>query len=91
MDNEITQPLRIGDIAPVFDAVTTQGKIHFPVDYNGKWVILFSHPSDFTPVCTSEFLLRSNGQRIRRPELPAHRTFRRRFVQPHCLAAHHTG
>ncbi len=39
MDNEITQPLRIGDIAPVFDAVTTQGKIHFPVDYNGKWVI----------------------------------------------------
>ena len=56
MDNEITQPLRIGDIAPVFDAVTTQGKIHFPVDYNGKWVILFSHPSDFTPVCTSEFL-----------------------------------
>lgn len=56
MDNEITQPLRIGDIAPVFDTVTTQGKIHFPVDYNGKWVILFSHPSDFTPVCTSEFL-----------------------------------
>lgn len=56
MDNEITQPLRIGDIAPVFDALTTQGKVHFPVNFNGKWVILFSHPSDFTPVCTSEFV-----------------------------------
>lgn len=52
----ITPALRIGDQAPVFDAVTTQGKIHFPVDFNGKWIILFSHPSDFTPVCTSEFI-----------------------------------
>ncbi len=51
-----TPPLRIGDQAPVFDAVTTQGKIHFPVDFNGQWIILFSHPSDFTPVCTSEFI-----------------------------------
>ena len=42
--------------APVFDAVTTQGKIHFPLDFSGKWIILFSHPSDFTPVCTSEFV-----------------------------------
>ena len=56
MDNEITPSLRIGDMAPVFDADTTQGKIHFPMDFNGKWIILFSHPSDFTPVCTSEFL-----------------------------------
>ena len=53
MDNEITPSLRIGDMAPVFDADTTQGKIHFPMDFNGKWIILFSHPSDFTPVCTS--------------------------------------
>ena len=48
---------RIGDPAPVFDAVTTEGKIHFPLDFNGKWIILFSHPSDFTPVCTSEFVM----------------------------------
>lgn len=48
---------RIGDSAPTFEAETTQGKIHFPDDFNGKWVILFSHPSDFTPVCTSEFVL----------------------------------
>ena len=54
-DETIPMP-RIGDQAPVFDAVTTQGKIHFPLDFSGKWIILFSHPSDFTPVCTSEFV-----------------------------------
>ncbi|HEX6968035.1 MAG TPA: peroxiredoxin [Micromonosporaceae bacterium] len=47
---------RIGDPAPAFTAVTTQGTINFPQDYAGKWVILFSHPADFTPVCTSEFI-----------------------------------
>ena len=47
---------RIGEQAPAFKAITTQGEINFPVDYSGKWVILFSHPADFTPVCTSEFM-----------------------------------
>ncbi|MBD5389447.1 peroxiredoxin [bacterium] len=46
----------IGDPAPAFDATTTNGPVHFPTDYAGKWVILFSHPSDFTSVCTSEFM-----------------------------------
>lgn len=48
---------RIGDKVPEFKATTTQGSVLFPSDYSGKWVILFSHPSDFTPVCTSEFML----------------------------------
>lgn len=47
---------RIGDKAPEFKAITTQGDINFPKDYEGKWIILFSHPADFTPVCTSEFM-----------------------------------
>ena len=47
---------RIGDPAPSFTAVSTQGPVNFPADYLGKWVIFFSHPADFTPVCTSEFM-----------------------------------
>ncbi len=54
--NNIYQMPRIGEKAPSFKAVTTQGEIDFPNDFKGKWKILFSHPADFTPVCTSEFM-----------------------------------
>ena len=46
----------IGETAPGFTAVTTQGTVSFPEDFKGNWVILFSHPADFTPVCTTEFM-----------------------------------
>ena len=45
---------RIGDIAPDFEAITTHGKLRFSDFAKDKWVLLFSHPADFTPVCTTE-------------------------------------
>jgi len=46
----------IGEKASAFRAESTQGPINFPEDYKGKWVVFFSHPADFTPVCTTEFM-----------------------------------
>jgi peroxiredoxin (alkyl hydroperoxide reductase subunit C) len=59
--NEIRMPL-IGEEAPAFKAESTKGPINFPDDYFGKWKILFSHPADFTPVCSTELLELANDQ-----------------------------
>lgn len=55
MENEVLNVMpRIGDTAPDFEAVTTKGKIKFSEYAKDKWVVFFSHPADFTPVCTTE-------------------------------------
>ena len=55
MEKNEQQMPRLGEPVPAFEAMTTKGKISFPDDYKGKWVILFSHPADFTPICTTGY------------------------------------
>lgn len=55
MEEESSMPL-LGDDFPKVTVQTTHGKIDLPDDYKGKWFVLFSHPGDFTPVCTTEFI-----------------------------------
>lgn len=55
MQEKNSMPL-IGDKFPEITATTTKGEVKIPGDYEGKWFVLFSHPADFTPVCTTEFV-----------------------------------
>ncbi len=65
--NEVFSMPRIGDLAPDFEALTTKGKIKLSEFAKDKWIVLFSHPADFTPVCTTEM----SGFAIRKNEFEA--------------------
>ncbi len=70
MENELIQANvmpRIGDQAPDFEAMTTKGPIRFSEFAKDKWVLMFSHPADFTPVCTTEM----SGFALRKDEFEA--------------------
>lgn len=56
MNTETSSFPLIGDMFPSMTVVTTEGVKKLPEDYKGKWVVLFSHPADYTPVCTTEFV-----------------------------------
>ncbi len=53
---EITRMPLLGEKFPKVQVQTTHGQMTLPDDYQGKWFVLFSHPADFTPVCTTEFV-----------------------------------
>jgi peroxiredoxin (alkyl hydroperoxide reductase subunit C) len=54
-ENTFNMPL-LGDDFPEMTVQTTHGQMNLPGDFKGKWFVLFSHPADFTPVCTTEFV-----------------------------------
>ena len=54
-ETKINMPL-LGDAFPELTVQTTHGAMNIPQDLKGKWFVLFSHPADFTPVCTTEFV-----------------------------------
>ncbi len=54
-EKKINMPL-LGDNFPELKVQTTHGPMNIPGDFKGKWFVLFSHPADFTPVCTTEFV-----------------------------------
>lgn len=56
MDNQENKMPLLGDKFPEMTVQTTHGEKSLPKDYEGKWLVLFSHPGDFTPVCTTEFV-----------------------------------
>lgn len=62
MEEQKGMPL-LGDMFPEMSVNTTHGPKKLPEDYKGKWLILFSHPGDFTPVCTTEFVAFANRKK----------------------------
>jgi len=74
--------LRLGDTAPDFTAMTTDGELSFHDWKKGSWAVFFSHPADFTPVCTTELgrTAALGGEFEKRNTTPGHRTLARSRV-----------
>jgi peroxiredoxin (alkyl hydroperoxide reductase subunit C) len=70
MEDKVFLMPRIGDMAPDFEAVTTTGNLKFSEYNKGSWVVFFSHPADFTPVCTTEM----SGFALEKDFFAAHNT-----------------
>ncbi len=84
MENQIPEPSfnmpRINEPAPAFEARTTHG-VKKLEDYRGKWLVLFSHPADFTPVCTTEFMaFAKHYRRVPGAQLRAARAVHRQLL-----------
>ena len=84
--------LRINDEAPNFTAETTQGTINFHDWIGNGWAVLFSHPKDFTPVCTTELgYMAGLKPRVRQAQLQDHRAQRRPGDRSHALGEGYRG